>query len=322
MLPLTYLLFPNHIITFLIAMGIWGIYYELNLFSSFHFVHSYARLHEHSKTWGLIQAFQSSAYALAPIIVVQLLSFGYSINFILVCLLLAVAIVLSLIFKKKFVKNRFNADTQVPIKKSWTTEFRIWKLLLPKVWPLLLLEVALTTIDAGFWTIGTLLSQELSETSKLGSLFITAYIAPAILVGFALGKLNLDTGKKKIALISSAIAGLFLSGFHFIESIPVLLFLTAMTSLFMGAAIPELKATFEDYVSRLKDKSNEMIGLQGSSTSLAYVIGPIIATFLASQTGYKASFSILGVTLAVIAVTLLFVVPHKIKMPQKELEHA
>lgn len=318
--PLVYLLFPNHILTFLIAMGVWGIYYELNLFSSYHFVHTYTDITNHSKTWNIIQAFQSTAYALAPILAVQLLTFGYTINFLFVCFLLGIAVVLAFFFRKKIVKKDISITIQVPQKKSWANEFKIWHILLPKVWHLLLLEVALTTIDAGFWTIGTLLTQEMSLKHPLGGLLITAYIAPAIFIGFIFGKLTISTHKKRLALVTSAIAGIFFSTYHFVDSVPLILLLTAVASIFTGIAVPQLKAVFEDYVSRLKNKDNEMIGLQGSSTSLAYVIGPIIATFLASLAGYKTAFSILGIVLTLIAVSLMFVIPQKIRMPQKQLE--
>lgn len=318
--PLVYLLFPNHILTFLIAMGVWGVYYELNLFSSFHFVHTYTDITNHSKTWNIISAIQSSAYAIAPIVAVELLTFGFTINFLFVCFLLGIAVILALLFRKKIVKKDVEISLHKPQKKSWTTEFKIWHILLPKVWHLLLLQIALTAIDAGFWTIGTLLSQEMSMQHKFGGFLITAYIAPAILVGFIFGKITIISHKKKLALITSAIAGGLFATYYFLESVLLLIGITAIASIFTGIAVPQLRAVFEDYISRLKDKNNEMIGLQGSSSSLAYVIGPIIATFLASVTGYKSAFSILGVILAVIALGLLFIIPKKIKMPQSELE--
>jgi len=49
------------------------------------------------------------------------------------------------------------------------------------------------------------------------------------------------------------------------------------------------------------------------------VIGPIVATFLASIIGIKGAFSLLGISLAIISLGLLFVTPKKIRMPQREL---
>lgn len=318
MFPLTYLLFPNHVFTFLIAMTIWGIYYELNIFSSFHFVQSYIGVDEHSKAWGIIQAVQSFAYAAAPLLAVELLAFGFTINFILVCGILGLALIPTLLFKKKYVKTTKTQEESVQ-KKSWLTEIKIWKLLFPKVWHLLLLLIAITIIDAGFWTIGTLYTLDLSQQHHLGNMLLTAYIAPAILVGLLVGRLGQKTGKKRTAIICSIFAGLAITGFALVHSVPSILILTSIASIALGVAVPELKSVFENYVSRLHEKDNEMIGLQSSATSFAYVIGPIISTLFAQSLGYKYAFAAMGAVLLITAVILFFFIPKKIKMPQKEL---
>lgn len=317
MFPLTYLLFPNNIFTFLIAMTIWGIYYELNIFSSFHFVHTYVGIDQHTRTWGIIQSIQNFSYALAPLLAIQLLSFGYNTSFVAVCFILFISIIPTLLFKNKFVKDKPVKETKSV--KSWIKEIKIWKLLFPKVWHLLILQIIINVIDSGFWTIGTLFTQELNNQHHLGGLFLTAYIAPSIIAGFLLGKANQKSGKKKLAIISSMIAGLSLSSLFLVNSVNLILTLTAITSFFIGAAVPELKATFEDYVSRLKEDDNEMIGLQSSSTSFAYVIGPIMSAYLAGFLGYKTAFSILGLIMLLTSIILIFIIPKKIKMPQKEL---
>jgi len=298
-------------------MTIWGIYYELNIFSSFHFVHTYVGIDQHTRTWGIIQSIQNFSYALAPLLAIQLLSFGYNTSFVAVCFILFISIIPTLLFKNKFVKDKPVKETKSV--KSWIKEIKIWKLLFPKVWHLLILQIIINVIDSGFWTIGTLFTQELNNQHHLGGLFLTAYIAPSIIAGFLLGKANQKSGKKKLAIISSMIAGLSLSSLFLVNSVNLILTLTAITSFFIGAAVPELKATFEDYVSRLKEDDNEMIGLQSSSTSFAYVIGPIMSAYLAGFLGYKTAFSILGLIMLLTSIILIFIIPKKIKMPQKEL---
>ncbi len=319
MFPLVYLLFPNHILTFLLAMSVWGIYYELNIFSSFQFVKSYVGIDEHTKTWGKIVAFQTSAYALAPIFATHLLTLGYKQSFLFVCVLLLLTIVPILKFKQKFVIHSNKDSQEKPRNISWKKELEIWKLLFPKVWQLILLQTAITIIDAGFWTIGTLFTLHLSKTHALGNLLIPAYMAPAILVGFYLGRSNQKSGKKKTALISSLLSGILLTTYFFLNSVTGIIVVTAGVSILLGVAVPEIKATFEDYVSRLKNEDNEMIGLQSASTSLAYVIAPIVATFLAEIVGYQNAFAFLGLFLTILTTFLIFVTPKKIKMPQKEL---
>ena len=317
--PIVYLVFPQHLISLLIAMAVWGIYYELNIFSSFHFIHNYVHLNEHAKVWGFLSALSSTAYAIAPIITIKYLSQEFTHSFLAVFFSLAIAIILTLIFKQKFVKKPIVNINLKPQQKTWVTEFKVWKLLFPKVWHLLLLQLLLLMIDASYWTIGALFMVELNEKHQLGSLFLTAHIAPTIIFGFVLGMKAKNTGKKKVALFSSLITGLFLSSYFFINSVPLLLIVTSLAATFLGIALPELKAVFEDYVSRLKNDDNEMIGMQSSSGSLAFVIGPILATTLATFFDYKTAFSIIGLLLSLTAISLLFIVPKKIRLPQKEL---
>lgn len=317
--PTTLLFFPQHLVTLFLAMAIWGVYFELNMFSSFQFVHSYIHIHEHTRAWGILQAFQSGAYALGPLLAVYLITHGFELGFAGVLFFLGIAMLSATVFKFIFANKRSKIGEEKELHKSWVSEFHIWKILFKRTWPLLTLQLIVYSVDASFWTIGALLMQQLSEKSVLGGFLLTAYIIPATFVGFFLSNLTLSVGKKRTALLSSTAAGIALSSYVFLESVPLLLLVTSIVSFFLGIAIPEMKATFEDYISRLKEDGSELIGLQGSSNSLAYVLGPIIATFLASLLGITGAFSLLGIFLAIISVSLIFLTPRKIRMPQKEL---
>ncbi len=319
--PFTFIFIPQHLVTLLVAMAVWGIYYELQMFSSFHFINTYVNLHDHTKAWGIIQALQSSAYALAPLLAIKLLDKGFKPVFSSVFFFLGIAIFGALLFKYLFVKKDTHnlASGLHPIKKSWASEFKIWKVLLKKVWPLYILQLLINSMDASFWTIGTLFTEQLSDKHYLGNFFIPAFIAPSVFVGFVLGKVTFPFGKKRAALICSAIAGMLFMTFYFLQYIPLLIGTTFFASLFLSIASPYIRATFEDYVGRLGNNSNDMIGLQASSTSLGFIIGPIVASYLAQVFDIQKAFALIGGSLAIVAVLLLFVTPKKIKMPKNEL---
>lgn len=317
--PGTLLFFPQHVMTLIFAMAIWGLYFELNMFSSFQFVHKYVHVQEHTRAWGILQAFQSAAYGIAPPIAAFLIKDMFEPGFYAVFAFLGIAVFLTIFFKVAFVNTQAHHIYREKPTKSWAAEFRIWKVLAQRVWPLLVLQIAVYTIDASFWTIGALLMEDLSHQHSLGAFLLSAYIVPAAVVSLFLGSLPFPFGKKKTALISSILAGAFLALYAITPSVPMLLIITMIISVLLGIAVPEIKATFEDYVSRLKNDDSEMIGLQGSSSSLAYVIGPILGTFLASIVGIPVSFSILGLLLFCISIFLLFVTPKKIMMPQEAL---
>lgn len=318
--PTTFLFFPQHVATLFLAMAIWGVYYELNMFSSFQFIHSYVHIAEHTKAWGVLQAVQSSAYALGPIVAAFVLSRSFDMGFITVFIFLGIALFLTIVFRLAFVPKKHSEVGDATIHKSWLSEFKIWKLLFKRVWPLLSLQFLVTVIDASYWTIGTLLMQSLIEKHFLGGFLLTAYIVPSTLVGLFLTKLTLASGKKRTALITTICAGSLLALYMFINSVPLLIVITGCISFFLGIAVPQMKATFEDYISRLKENGSEMIGIQGSSTSIAFIVGPILATSIATVFGIQEAFSFLGVLMFALAVLLLYVTPRKIRMPQHALD--
>lgn len=63
-----------------------------------------------------------------------------------------------------------------------------------------------------------------------------------------------------------------------------------------------------------------MLGLSSSTISLAYIVGPAIAGWVASMVGERMTFAVLGLGVALISLILLIVTPKKIKLPQSEIE--
>lgn len=53
---------------FLLAMGVWGLYYDLVSFGTFDFVGRMFREEEHSSSFGIISVFKEFGYTLAPLI--------------------------------------------------------------------------------------------------------------------------------------------------------------------------------------------------------------------------------------------------------------
>jgi len=64
-----------------------------------------------------------------------------------------------------------------------------------------------------------------------------------------------------------------------------------------------------------------MIGLSNSTTSISYIIGPILAGGLAAFFGEKQTFLIIGILIVVVSLFLYFLIPKKLKIPQKEIKN-
>lgn len=318
--PFTLMFVPRHILTLLVAMTIWGVYYELNNFSFFEFIHSYMHVNEHAKTWGVLGVFQSLAFVLAPLLAAQLLLTSYDFAFSTVFIFLGFAVFGSIIFRLMYAKKpQKKLPQEKPEKRSWVAEFRAWKILLRRIWPLYLLQLIVLIVDASFWTVGPLFTQMLEANTRWGGFFLTAYMFPPLFMSMMAGKAAIPFGKKRMALLTSSLAGLTLTLFLVVHSVVFFILITFFVSSFLAIAVPEIKATFEDYVSRLGGHGKDMIGIQSSSASVAYIIGPIFATFLATLFDIQTTFGIIGLCLFFISVMLFFIIPRKIRMPQSNL---
>lgn len=63
-----------------------------------------------------------------------------------------------------------------------------------------------------------------------------------------------------------------------------------------------------------------MVGLSGSTISVAYIIGPIMAGAITQFVGEKNTFVVVGNILAPVSVFLLVVTPEKLRLPQTEIK--
>jgi MFS family permease len=59
----------NSFVIYLIAMVLWGIYYDLKNIASFDYIGRYTEKREHADSFGLLSVFSSAGYLIAPLIV-------------------------------------------------------------------------------------------------------------------------------------------------------------------------------------------------------------------------------------------------------------
>jgi len=320
-------LFPSMFLTlspkvhfFILGMFTWGIYYELIRFSDFHFINTYTNKDEHAKSWGTLLIFKSLAYTLGPLIASLLISKYFSLSFISALSFVLLAFFLFLAFSRTHNKKEQNFENR-PKKVSLIEELKIWKILFKKVWALWLFILVIFMLDAAFWTAGAVLSETLKQKSALGGFFLTVYMVPGLFMGLLAQKVSKPLGKKKIAFISGLFSGLILISVGFTHNVPLLLVLVFISSTLGALSVPEILATFEDYVARLQSFGNDMISLERTGENASYIIGPIIAGFLAQVLGFQKVFSVMGALLAITAAVALIFTPRKIPMPQKELSN-
>ncbi len=318
--PATILLLPPLPAFFLLAMAAWGIYYELLHFSHFHLIESVVKRSDHALAWGVLESFRSAAYFIGPFLAGWLIDrhvdapFYGSIGFF------SAGLVGFLFFLKATRAHHAPAAVKkVEKSEGFVKEFRVWGALLRRVWPLFLFLVVCGFVDATFWSVGTLFAESLRAESAIGNLLFPAYTLPSLFIGLVVAPAARLLGKKRAALLAAAAAGVFLTLVGFVAAALPVVVLVFLFSLFFSLTFPEIYATFEDYVTRLGELGDDLVGLEGSAVSLAYIVGPILAGAIASVFGNGGSFAVAGVGLILVSLLGLAVVPRKIKMPQEQL---
>lgn len=304
------------ILLFLFSMAVWGLYYEFLGFAQQQFVADSVPLKLRSGAWGILRIFKDLAYFIGPMIAGWLLMKGkiypaiFAIGFVLIGFLIL-----------HFSKKTHDRPVEINIKEvNFVKELEHWGVLFKHVWPILILSIFLGLIDSFFWTIGAIWTGILAQKNFLGSMFLPLYTLPALFMGFIVVRLKIYKGKKRLAIKFLFLAGIFLALLGLFDAIYWQLTMVFMASLMLSIVYPLTDGVYTDIVARMGRERKHMIGLSNSTSSIAYIIGPIMAGFIASSFGEKNTFVIMGVATALVSVVLYFVTPKKLKVPQSEIK--
>jgi MFS family permease len=195
-----------------------------------------------------------------------------------------------------------------------------WRVLFVHVWPIIILSIFIGLIDATFWTTGAVWMKTLSEESVWGNFLLPVYQMPALFMGFVVAKWGIYKGKKKMAMKFLALSSIFLILLVFNLPIPIYILCIFMSSLMLGVAYPLIDATYSDIVARMGRERKHLVGLSNSTSTIAYIIGPVVAGYSSGIVGSKATFAMVGAATLVVSVILFFVTPKKLKLPESEIE--
>jgi MFS family permease len=286
---------------------------------------------QHALAWGIIGIFRSIGMLTSPFIASSLLHTNTQFPLFIVLVFLVFS-ALALFCFNKFFPSHHHPHHVLPVINDelearkmlhpFFQEITVWKVLLKKVWPLYLFIFTFFIIESTFLTVGVLFSEEMMAKSFWGNFIIPAYLLPALFTGMIIDKTTHRFGKKKTAFFAGLCAGilLFISS---LTTLPEFFVLTVFcSSLFSSIALPALLSAFQDYMGRLHSHQADIIGIQNSAGSLAYIIGPIFAGGIALFLGNKQTFGVIGILLIIVSIINLIFVPKKIHIPQHELEVA
>jgi len=302
-------------IVLLSAMAIWGIYYEFLGFASQQFVADTVPKEYRTRGWALMSIFKNLAYFVGPLLAGLLILKGEHV-------LLGVAALFTMIgfLGINLSKSKHEVRSGLVLSEiNILREISHWKVLLKRVWPIVFLSLFGGLIDATFWTTGAVWTESLAKTSFWGVFLLPAYQLPFLFVGMIMAKLNIVEGKKRIADKFLLFSGLSLVFLFFKLPVIVYVIIVLISSIFLAITHPLIEAVYTDITARLGTERKHLVGLSNSTTSLAYIISPTVAGFIASLFGEQMTLVLVGGIAVLVAFFLMLVTPKKILLPESEI---
>jgi len=304
---------------FILAVSAWGVYFEFLSFSSKIYVSEHISKKLYTNTWANIDLAKSFAYLLGPIVAGILVENSNFSVLIVGLLAILVAQLLLSIFEDKIKHPEQEAPESAP-KIEPKLELKHWLELSKKVWPIILSSFLITTIDATFWTTGTVLEEKILGEFPLAIFIIPLYMAPMLLAQIILSKNQLNQNKEKITNILLIINALILIIFSRLPIGYGLLVATFCIGFVTSLSYPIIESLYSDLEDRMGIHKKHLIGLSSSIYSLAYIITPLTAGLISQLFGEQETFQYLGIFVGLTAILILIFNRKKITIPQKEID--
>lgn len=301
---------------FLVAMAIWGVYYDLKNFGNLDFVGRYTKKEEHAKSFGYVQIFQSLGYLIAPIIVGMIIAEGLDWKAFLFAgamLFISSIFFFELHIKKLSEPSQDNFDEKHHLRRKQFSEMKLWLSLDRAMFPVLMLTLMIFVVDALFWTIGPLFAESFPGNKEFAGFIMTAYSLPSLMVGWIVGAITVKLGKKRTAYGSLIIGMALLACMTLVQSsFLITIILIFFASMFVSIALPTVNGVYADLITEKAQYEHEVESLSDFYTNLGFVIGPISAGIMADAFGNAGAFSIVGIVGLIIALFLYRIAPEKI----------
>lgn len=300
---------------YIIAMAVWGMYWDLYHFANVNLVSRTVPKQQNSAAFGLLAVFHSLGNLAAPI------AAGFVIGAVITAtpfMLSGVMLGISFIFYLRLVliNKKENSNDQPPLglpSTNWLQELRLLKQVGSQLMPILLLIFLIFVTDAFFWTLMPLIGES-GTFGHYGGLLLGAYVLPIIITGLCIGPLTKKFGKKKTALYSFLIGSVLISTLPYTQNPSLFIATIFSASIFFAITLPAIHGANSDYIAETAPREKEIQGLADLFYNLGWTVGPIGAGILADLVGNVHSFTFLGITCAVITLVLIKVTPKEINI--------
>lgn len=301
---------------FILAMALWGLYYDFFMYGRFDFS---SRLphQEHAPAWGIMNLTQSLGSVIAPLITGFLIVEGlgkqpfiWSLGF-LICSFVIFLIVL----KTSNMGGGQNVLKRHNKPKISYSLLKRWVKLGSSLYPVLTLTFLMNVLDSFFWIIGPLIASSMSGVGKAEGLFLSLYYVPALFVGRWLRKATERFGKKRVAFVSFSLGSLILVSFAaFAHSTVLLLLAVFVASTFFAFSTPAINGAYADYISESPEQEKDIQAIEDFSSNVGYIIGPVLAGLLSYWLNNESAFVVIGIVGFITGLVLLKITPRSIRL--------
>ena len=302
---------------FIISMAVWGLYGDIKNFASFDFIGNHYK-RNNCQRFGILGIFESVGYLLAPIFAgILMTNVINSLPFIFATIFVFISYLFYLVLVKLSSRNQEVPEVRYR-RANFFREFVLWRKIGDILLPVLIFNTLLFIFDATFWAIGPLLSLEFPSFKDFSGFFMAIYILPTLLIGWFVNKITRKYGKKRTAHVAFLIGNIFLLPLFFLKEPVIILITIFFSSFFASFAWPALRSAYADYIYESDKYDKEIESLNDFSTNLGYIIGPIMAGFIADRIGINSTFTLLGIFNIIFVVYLIFITPKSINVVVKK----
>ena len=314
---------------FFMVSILWGIYYELLVFSEEDFMVEEETKREYSKDWSVLMSLNVFTNIIGPIIASVLVILPvWNFTTILVFIVI-IALIYSLTIFGFQIKHPESTDENSVkeitkrhrFRGELFREMKLWKEFLKEMLPILILTFFLNWLDMTFFVLGGLFGIKLVGTNGLEWIVVVLYNLPTILIAIFLVKKPIERKKKLYSTVALLFAGIAFSLVAFFSNLGLLVLLPIVTGAFAIAfSWPLSKAAVSDITRRAGIYKTNVMGIYNAISSLACFISPIVMGYIADSYGYYIMITIMGVISIVVAILLLVIMPKRINVKHLELE--
>ncbi len=301
----------SHIAWFFFAAAIWGVYFEFLFFSAQDFIVSEEPKRFFQKDQGLLSSIWQLTSIIGPIIGGLLLSTSLTQFVVVVITLQLVAYGIYIIFfphetYKEVQRERNNTNTPSLSLKDTINHMHGY---LTRLLPLVILGFSNSFISSFFFTVGGLFGMQVA-TSILPDWFLLITFSFFGIIATLLGPhLPLQTSKHFLAIRFLGLSGLLLLCFGLVHDSLVIYSLTALLGFFLLSSYFIVDITYEE-ISRLAGKDELYIfSIARVATSVAFILGPILAGYTSDLLGYQYAASVFGGIILCITIILFRITP-------------